>query len=57
LACGGSSAVGRGWPDYNQHHCYHHAPTENHRLLLQLLSSWLWAWGRPKHVEPYINVK
>jgi len=21
------------------------------------LSSWWWAWGRPKHVEPYINVK
>jgi hypothetical protein len=27
---GGSSAVGRGqanWPDSNQQHCYHHAPT------------------------------
>jgi len=23
---------------------------------LQLLSSWWWAWGRPKHVEPYIRV-
>jgi hypothetical protein len=21
------------------------------------LSSWWWAWERPKHVEPYINVK
>jgi len=21
------------------------------------LSSWWWAWGRPKHVELYINVK
>jgi len=24
----------------------------NQRLLLQLLSFWWWAWGRPKHVEP-----
>jgi len=22
-----------------------------------LLSSWWWAWGLPKHVELYINVK
>jgi len=22
-----------------------------------LLSSWWWAWGRPKHVELYVNVK
>jgi len=21
------------------------------------LSSWWWTWGRPKHVELYINVK
>jgi len=21
------------------------------------LSSWWWPWGRPKHVELYINVK
>jgi len=24
---GGSSAVGRGRPDHDQQHCYHHAPT------------------------------
>jgi hypothetical protein len=24
---GGSSAVGRGWADHDQQHCYHHAPT------------------------------
>jgi len=42
---GGISAVGRGRagrlagrPDH-QHHCYHHVPTVNQRLLLQLLSS------------------
>jgi hypothetical protein len=23
--------------------------------LLQLISSWWWAWGRPKHVELYLN--
>jgi hypothetical protein len=37
-----SSAVGRSRasrPDHNQQHCYHHIPTVNHRLLLQLLSS------------------
>jgi hypothetical protein len=30
LEHGGSSAVGRGragWPDHDQQHCYHHAPT------------------------------
>ena len=35
-----SSAIGRGradWPDHDQRHCYHHAPTVNQRLLLQLL--------------------
>jgi hypothetical protein len=34
------SAVGRGranWPDHDQQHCYHQAPTGNQRLLLQLL--------------------
>ena len=25
------------------------------RLVLHLLSSWWWAWGRPKHVELYIT--
>jgi hypothetical protein len=37
---GGSSAVGRGqasWPDHDQQHCYHQAPTVNQRLLLQFL--------------------
>jgi len=40
LERGGSSAVGRGradWPDYDQQHCYHQAPTVDQRLLLQLL--------------------
>ena len=26
-----------GWPDHDQQHCYHQAPTVNQRLLLQLL--------------------
>jgi hypothetical protein len=33
-------AVGRGqagWPDHDQQHCNHHAPTVSQRLLLQLL--------------------
>ena len=40
LERGGSSAVGRdraGRPDHDQQHCYHHVPTVNQRLLLQLL--------------------
>jgi len=40
LDLGDSSAVGRGragWPDHDQQHCYHQAPTVNQRLLLQLL--------------------
>jgi hypothetical protein len=39
---GDSSAVGRGranWPDHDQQHCYHHVPTINQRLLLQLIGS------------------
>ena len=60
LEHGGSSAVGRGradWPDRDQQHCYHHVPTVNQRLLLQLLSSWWWAWGCQKNVELYLNDK
>jgi hypothetical protein len=37
---GDGSAVGRGRagrPDHDQQHCYHHAPTVNQKLLLQLL--------------------
>jgi hypothetical protein len=42
LERGGSSAVGRdraGRPYHDQQHCYHHVPTLNQRLLLQLISS------------------
>ena len=56
----GSSAIGRGRsgrPDNVQQHCYHYAPTVNQRPLLQLLSSWWWAWGCPKHGELYLNDK
>jgi hypothetical protein len=41
-AASDSSAVGRGRagrPDHDQQHCYHHVPTVNQRLLLQMLSS------------------
>ena len=40
LERGDSSAAGRGragWPDHDQQHCYHQAPSVNQRLLLQLL--------------------
>jgi hypothetical protein len=46
-----------GRPDHDQQHCYHHVPTVNQRLLLQLISSWWWARGCPKHVELYLNDK
>jgi hypothetical protein len=39
---GDSSAVGRGRAgrhDHDQQHCYHHVPTVNQRLLLQLMGS------------------
>ena len=60
LERGDSCVVGRGLagrPYHVQQHCHHHVPTVNQRLLLQLLSSWWWAWGCPKHVEPYLNDK
>jgi hypothetical protein len=47
--------VGRS--DHDKQHRYHHVPTVNQRLLLQLLSSWWWAWRCPKHVELYLNDK
>jgi hypothetical protein len=62
LERGGSSAVSLGRsgcdnrPNHDQQHCYHHVPTVNQRLLLQL-SSWWWAWECPKYVEPYLNDK
>jgi hypothetical protein len=58
LGRGDSSAVGRGRagrPEHDQQHCYHHVPTVNQRRLLQLISSWWWAWGCPKHVELYLS--
>jgi len=42
--------------NHDQQHCYHHVPTVNQRLLLQLISSWWWAWC-PKHVELYLTLK
>jgi hypothetical protein len=45
LERGGSSVVGCGRSgcdnrtDHDQQHCYHHVPTVNQRLLLQLISS------------------
>jgi hypothetical protein len=43
--------------DHDQQHCYHHVPTVNQRLLLQLIGSWWWARWCPKHVELYLNDK
>jgi hypothetical protein len=44
LERGGSNVVGRGraghnWLYHDQQHCYHHVPTINQRLLLQLIGS------------------
>jgi len=41
--------------DHDQWHRYHHIPTVNRRQLLKFISSWWWAWRRPKHVELYLN--
>ena len=43
---GDSSVAVCGWPDHDQQHCYHQAPTVNQRLLLQLL--WLLMMGMRK---------
>jgi hypothetical protein len=53
LERGGSSVVGRGQTD----HCYYLVPTVNQRRLLQLISSWWWAWRCPKHVELYLKYR
>jgi hypothetical protein len=45
------------WTDHDQQHWYHHVPTVNQRLLLQLIGYWWWARGCPKHVELYLNDK
>ena len=60
LERGGNSAVGRGGagrPDHDQQHCCHHFPTVNQRPLQQLLSSWWWACGCPKHGELYLTLR
>ena len=49
LEHGGSGVVGRGRTD--------HAPTVNQRRLLQLISSWRWAWGCPKHDVLYLTLR
>jgi hypothetical protein len=55
LERGGCSVVVGCRTDHDQQHCYHHVPTVNQRRLLQLISSWWWAWGCPNHVELYLN--
>jgi len=44
------------WPEHDQQHCYHHAPTVKPEAANAVESSWWWEWKRPKHVEPHINV-
>jgi hypothetical protein len=62
---GGSSVVGRGLagytvqtttgrlyrPDHDQQRWQHHAPTVKPEAVNAVVSSWWWAWRRPKHVE------
>jgi hypothetical protein len=43
--------------DYDQQHCYHHAPTVKPEADNAVVSSWWCAWRCPKHVQPHINVK
>jgi hypothetical protein len=50
-----STTTKNGALNHDQQHCYLHVPTVNQRRLVQLISSWWWAWGCPKHVELYLN--
>jgi hypothetical protein len=50
LERGGNSVVGRGL-DHEQQRCYHHACTVKPEAIDAVVSSWWWAWRRPKHVE------
>jgi hypothetical protein len=42
------------WPDHNQQHCYHHAPTVKPEAVNAVVSSWWWVWRHPEHVERHI---
>jgi len=44
-------------PDHDQQRCYYHAPTVKPEAADPIVCSRRWAWERPKHVEPHINVK
>jgi len=45
-----------GRPD-DQQRCYRHAPTVKPEPANAVVCSWWWAWKRPKHVEPHVNLK
>jgi len=45
------------WSDHDQQRCYHHALTEKTETINAVVSSWWWAWMRPKHVERQTNLK
>jgi len=47
-----SLRAGSGWnADHDQQRCYHYAPTVKPEAVNAVVSSWWWAWTRPKHVE------
>jgi hypothetical protein len=54
---GNRGKYGLGLPDHDQQHCYHRTPTVKPGAVNAIVSSRWWAWKRPKHVEPHINVK
>jgi hypothetical protein len=51
LERGGSSAAGRGladWPNYDQQHCYHHAPTAKPEAAAAVVELLMMGVGTPE---------
>jgi hypothetical protein len=60
LECGGSSAVGHGragWPDHNQQHYFHHAPTIKPEAATAVVELPMMGVRAPETCELYINIK
>jgi len=45
------------WPDHDQQHCYHHAPTVKPEAATAVVELLMMGVRMPNHVELYINIK